>query len=90
MSPAWSVTCFSADRGEGKAGRVGEESERAGAGEAPAAPTGGEAASAGQGEAAAGKGSRVPWGTPFVVSSLLPFTFLPVCEAQRGLCTAQR
>lgn len=25
-----------------------------------------------------------------VVSSLLPFVFLPLCEAQRGLCTAQR
>lgn len=67
ISPAWSVTCFSADRDEGKAGRVGEESERAGAGETLAASRGGEVASAGQREAVAGKGRRVPCVTRFVL-----------------------
>lgn len=75
VSPAWSVTCFSADRGEGKAGHVREETERAGAGEAPAAPRGAEVASAGQREAAAGKGSRVPWDTPFVLCGELSPAF---------------
>lgn len=75
VSPSWCVTCFSAGRDEGKTGRVGEESERAGAGEAPAASRAGEAASAGQGEAAAGKGRRVPCGTPCVLWAELSLAF---------------
>lgn len=75
VSPARSVTCFSADRGEGKAGHVREESERAGAGETPAASRGGEVASAGQREAAAGKGRRVPCGRPFVLCGELSPAF---------------
>lgn len=75
VSPAWSVTCFSAGRDEGKAGRVGEESERAAAGETVAASRGGEVESTGQREAVAGKGRRVPCGTPLVLCGELSLAF---------------